>query len=452
MKKVCSLLTAWLLLGVLFMGCAAPAPSEETVPTASAVPGTASPTPAATPLEPEDYAASVQPAGSGTAVSQTVTVHTFIDGDTVHFNVPESVNETGVLKARFLAVNTPESTGRVEEYGKAAAAFTKERLQQAASILVESDTGQWNIDSTGGRYLVWVWYKPQGSAGYRNLNIELLQEGLAQPYSAANNRYGSVCTQALNQAKALKLKLYSGQKDPDYYYGDAVELTLRELRCHLAEYDGMKVAFEGNIIANRGNSVYIEEPDAESGQVFGITAYYGFSLSGTGMSILSVGNRARIVGTVQYYEAGGTYQISGLSYREIQPDDPNNLQKLGDGVSALYTPMTAGELAFGSVALTLESGEMTLPAAQLRLDTSVSMTGLLVEQVQLPDPKGESTAVTLYCTQEGTPVTLRLEKAGEGMDPSGLTGKRIDVKGLVDCFAGSYQIRILSNQGIIIEN
>ena len=338
MKKVCSLLTAWLLLGVLFMGCAAPAPSGETVSTASAVSGTASPTPAATSLEPEDYAANVQPAGSGTAVSQIVTVHTFIDGDTVHFNVPESVNETGVLKARFLAVNTPESTGRVEEYGKAAAAFTKERLQQAASILVESDTGQWNIDSTGGRYLVWVWYKPQGSAVYRNLNIELLQEGLAQPYSAANNRYGSVCTQALNQAKALKLKLYSGQKDPDYYYGDAVELTLRELRCHLAEYDGMKVAFEGNIIANRGNSVYIEEPDAESGQVFGITAYYGFSLSGTGMSILSVGNRARIVGTVQYYEAGGTYQISGLSYREIQPDDPNNLQKLGDGVSALYTP------------------------------------------------------------------------------------------------------------------
>ena len=181
MKKVCSLLTAWLLLGVLFMGCAAPAPSGETVPTASAVSGTASPTPAATPLEPEDYAASVQPAGSGTAVSQIVTVHTFIDGDTVHFNVPESVNETGVLKARFLAVNTPESTGRVEEYGKAAAAYTKERLQQAASILVESDTGQWNIDSTGGRYLVWVWYKPQGSAVYRNLNIELLQEGLAQP-------------------------------------------------------------------------------------------------------------------------------------------------------------------------------------------------------------------------------------------------------------------------------
>ena len=38
------------------------------------------------------------------------------------------------------------------------------------------------------------------------------------------------------------------------------------------------------------------------------------------------------------------------------------------------------------------------------------------------------------------------------MNPSGLAGKHIDVKGLVDCFAGSYQIRILSNQGIIIEN
>ena len=43
-------------------------------------------------------------------------IRMYIDGDTTHFNVP--VTEThpeGVLKARYLAVNTPESTGRHQQ-------------------------------------------------------------------------------------------------------------------------------------------------------------------------------------------------------------------------------------------------------------------------------------------------------------------------------------------------
>ena len=126
------------------------------------------------------------------SAKQEVTVKTYIDGDTVHFHVPTSVQESGVLKGRFLAINTPESTGKIEEYGKAAATFTREKLSTATSILIESDTDTWNPDSTGGRYLVWVWYKPPGSDAYRNLNLEILQNGLAVANSTAQNRYGSV--------------------------------------------------------------------------------------------------------------------------------------------------------------------------------------------------------------------------------------------------------------------
>ena len=36
-----------------------------------------------------------------------VTVKIYIDGDTTHFYVPRSFNQDGVLKARYLAVNTP---------------------------------------------------------------------------------------------------------------------------------------------------------------------------------------------------------------------------------------------------------------------------------------------------------------------------------------------------------
>ena len=103
-----------------------------------------------------DYAASVTLDMSSETVKQEVTVKAYVDGDTTHFHIPESVIEGGVLKARYLAVNTPESTGKIEEWGKAASNYTKEKLQSAASILIESDDSKWNLDSTGGRYLVWV--------------------------------------------------------------------------------------------------------------------------------------------------------------------------------------------------------------------------------------------------------------------------------------------------------
>lgn len=446
MKRIVRLLSLLLALCML-AGCAS-SPNKSVEENESAAPTEIAPEPTATPeptpFEEQDYASAVQPGGASVAVSQEVTVRSFIDGDTVHFNVPQDVINSGVLKARFLAINTPESTGRIEEFGKAAANFTKEKLSNASSILVESDDLSWNIDSTGDRYLVWIWYKPESGGKYRNLNIELLQNGLAQPYSAANNRYGSYCTQALNQAKALKLHLYSGEKDPDFYYGDAIELTLKELRTHVADYAGMKVAFEGNIVANYNNSVYIEDFDQETGLYYGISAYYGFSLSGTGMDILSLGNRSRIVGTVQYYEGGGIYQVSGMNYREIKPDDPGNLQKVGEGVEPAYTEVTAKMLAEDTVLI----GQETYPVSEMILHTTVSLTNLTVKEVNLPSEGSESNAVTLVCEQDGVTVLIRAEKLPDDVNPETLTGKTLDVKGLVDCYNGNTQIRVFSKTGI----
>ena len=90
--------------------------------------------------EPEfiDYAAQLQLNMASETQKTEVTVKTFIDGDTTHFNVPVSVSETGVLKARYLAVNTPEVTGKIEEYGKAASRFTREKLSAVRPL----DLGQ----------------------------------------------------------------------------------------------------------------------------------------------------------------------------------------------------------------------------------------------------------------------------------------------------------------------
>ncbi len=372
-------------------------------------------------------------------------VKTFIDGDTVHFTVDESVCADGVLKARFLAVDTPETSGKVEEFGKKASDFTKEKLSGAAAILLESDDAHWNLDSTGDRHLVWVWYQPEEGAPYRCLNIEILQNGLAAASATANNRYGHIASNALGYAMEHKLHVFSGEKDPDFYYGDAIELTLRELRMHAQDYVGKRVAFSGVVTLNDSNSVYVEDYDEETGRLFGISVYYGYGLSGQGLSILKPGNEVRIVGAMQFYEAGGTYQVSDLKYRAMKPDDPNNIQKLSEGHSPAYLPMTAAEFASGTVEL---DGE-TYPQAEMALSTSVQLEGLFVTDGYQSEESGE---MTLFCQADGASVQVRTaalkDEAGERVTVDDFLNKTISVRGIVDFYDGKTQVKALSMNAI----
>ncbi len=401
-----------------------------------------------------DYAAQLDFNRASETVKAEVTVKTYVDGDTVHFHVDEQICESGVLKARFLAVNTPECTGKIEEYGKKAAAFTREKLTNAESIWVESDDGKWNLDSTGDRHLVWVWYKLPGEKAYRNLNLEILQNGLAIANSTANNRYGTICMNALNQARAQKLHVYSGQKDPDFYYGDAVELTLKELRTNLDAYNGVKVAFNGVITTSNANTVYVESYDEETGMYYGMSVYYGYGLSGAGLKILSVGNEARIVGTVQYYEAGGTWQVSGLTYRMMKPKDPGNIQKISDGHSPAWV-LTAPETFLGQVTIQGEEAASTFDYAALAMSTSIEMKGLTVKNIYTTVDEESSSfgAMTLTCESNGHTVhvrTIPLHADGALVSEDLFLGKTIDVKGVVDYFDGQYQIKVFTLDNITI--
>lgn len=437
MKALRTLLVSMILVSLLFSACGSNAPTE--------------------PAGIKDYAAAVTLDLSSGTVKQEVTVKSFIDGDTTHFYVPESVMETGVLKARYLAVNTPESTGKIEEYGKAASTFTKEKLSQATSIIIESETSQWDPDSTGDRYLVWVWYKTGEDEPYRNLNIELLQNGLALANNAGQNQYGEVCLAAVAQARQEKLSLYSGKKDPDFYYGDAYELTLKELRSNIESYNNKKVAFNGVVTINSGSQgVYVEEYDPETDLYYGMYIYYGHGLNGTGLDIISVGNRVRIVGTVQYYEAGGTWQVSGLSYRMMQPDDPGNIQKLSEGHSPAYALTDPDTFVNGQVTMLSDEGQRTIPYTEAVLGTSIQMQGLQVVDVHTTATGGSSDgAMTLTCMADGVTITVRtallLDENGKRVTEDAYLGKTIDVKGVVEYYDGGYQIKVLTEKHIIIK-
>ncbi len=455
-KRVISLLAALCLVLGCLAGCEkAPAPADSTgaAPTGDAQ------------IDVVDYAGTVKLDMASPTLKQEVTVKSYIDGDTTHFFVPSSVAANGLLKARYLAVNTPESTGKIEEWGKKASNFTKEKLMGADSIIIESDNGTWNLDSTGGRHLVWVWYRTEGTDTYRNLNIELLQEGLSIASNSAENQYGEICMAAIGQAKAQKLNVHSGEKDPDFFYGDALPVTIKGLRTNIELYENMKVAFEGVITCESGQTVYVEEYDAETDMYYGMTVYYGFNLTGTGLEILKPGNRVAFVGSVQYYATGGTWQISDIKYVDMRPNDPNNIQLISTGNEAsfrLTDPKTFNEGTVDTEVMPILDEEVLVPKtfdyAQMALGTSVSMEGLKVKSVYTTTNEDSASkgAMTLTCEKDGQQIAVRTvvlyDENGDIVTAKAYKGKTIDVKGIVDYFSGDYQIKVFSTDDITVVN
>lgn len=411
-----------------------------------------------------DYAGLVKLDLTSETKKMEVTVKTFIDGDTTHFYAP-GIMDRGFVKARYLAVNTPESTGKIEEWGKKASNFTKEKLQSAVSIYIESDDANWNLDSTGDRHLLWVWYKSAGSDTYRNLNIELLQEGLSVASKSAETRYGETCMAAIAQAKANKLHIHSGESDPDFYYGGAMPITLKELRTNISAYENTKVAFEAVVTSEAPQTVYVEEYDSETDMYYGMTVYYGYGLTGKGLKILTPGNRILVVGSVQYYATGGTWQVSDIQYLMMRPDDPMNIRLIEEGHEASYRVTDAATFVSSmdiEVLASSDSGETeikTVPWAQMALNSTISMENLTVTRIYTTqnEESANNGAMTLTCKAPGgVTISVRtavlLDESGNKITADAYEGKNITVKGIIDYYSGSYQIKVLTADDITINS
>ena len=463
-KRLLALLLLCLLLCSM-VGCGDDATNDQTnnptvnTPASSTTNPTAKPTDA--PKEHIDYVAKTKLDLNSNTKKLEVTIHAYIDGDTTHFNVPRDVCENGILKARYMGVNTPESTGKIEEWGKKASTFTKENLSSAVAIMVESNDDQWNMDSSGGRHLVYVWYKPSADAEYRCLNLELIQNGLSIACGTVADRYGQAATDAFQQAKREKLHVFSGEKDPGFYYGDAYEIDLKGLRTNISLYDNMKVAFEGVVTRNSNNSVYVEEYDAETDMYYGISVYYGFE-TGALLNNLAIGNRVRVVGTVTYYETGGTWQVSGLMFREFKPNDPGNTQVISTGHHASNVLTSLDRFNNGLIDVEVMTGLgseetvlKTFKYAELVMSTSVTFKDLYVSSIYTTHNGGDSDgAMTLTCTSDGQTIDVRTvvlrDENGNIIDASAYLHKTIDVVGIVDYFSGQYQIKVLKAADIFV--
>lgn len=131
---------------------------------------------------------------------ETVTLSKCVDGDTAWF-----IKNDEKIKTRFLAIDTPESTTKIEEYGKEASKYTCSLLTNANTIEIEYDSNSDKNDKYN-RHLVWVFVDGE------LLQKKIIEEGLAEvAYLYGDYKYTNVLKAAQNEAKEKQLGLWSNK-------------------------------------------------------------------------------------------------------------------------------------------------------------------------------------------------------------------------------------------------
>ena len=129
---------------------------------------------------------------------EVVTLSKCVDGDTAWFYLN---NEE--IKTRFLAIDTPESTNKIEEYGKEASEFTCNKLKNAKKIEIEYDENSDKLDKYD-RHLVWVFVDEE------LLQNLIIKEGLAKvDYLYGDYKYTSILQNSQIEAENNKLNIWS---------------------------------------------------------------------------------------------------------------------------------------------------------------------------------------------------------------------------------------------------
>lgn len=188
-----------------------------------------------------------------------VKLYVSTDGDTAQFT-EGSFNFT----ARFNGVDTPESTYKVEPWGKSASRFTKSKLTTAYKIVLQRDEIKTQVlDSTLKRYLAWVWYQPTADSDFRLLNLELVEQSYTTS-KASGSMYAEQMMEADLKVQKLGVRVYNNTvKDPDYDYSETGKyLSIQEIRENAEEYgqSAIKVIVRGIVARKVGSySAYIQQ-------------------------------------------------------------------------------------------------------------------------------------------------------------------------------------------------
>ena len=282
-----------------------------------------------------------------------VKLDTAIDGDTAHFRPVVTTTSNEKIKIRFYGIDTPESTGKIQPYGHAASVFTSEKLNKAQSngtIVISTPGEGYKVpvkDSTGSRYLGLVWInETKKNAPYDELvllNLWIIQEG----YSWINNlekcpEYRDVFLDVEAQSKAFKLKLFSGEPDGDFNYGDYETTSILEMKneitqqildpSHKNAFNNKKVRVTGTVAGFVNNTLYLQcfyskedGSEKDEGEWAGINIYTGMgSIPARYKELNAV---IMVCGTALDSDSFG-FQISGCTFPQLKSNETDSTARV----------------------------------------------------------------------------------------------------------------------------
>ena len=378
-----------------------------------------------------------------------VTLKTGVDGDTAHF-----YSGGQFIAGRFNGIDTPESTGIIEPWGKKASKYTTGRLNEAKTIVLETEKMVGGPEQDGNkRYLVWVWIsnKPsneEDGSTLELLNLSIVQEGYGKMSGVSESRYKDVFLDADAQVQSQKLRVWS-DKDPDFdYAGIYTETTLKNIMTNPKEWVGKKVQFEGIVSRTINSDAYVQmDFPMEDGTVktYGLYVFTQYK----SRECLSVGNLLQLKGEFATYN--GNYQLVDISYDPYfeNPEDTVIISK-----NHVVNPL---EVEVNDV------------------NNNPEMIGVLVSLKGLTgfggyggtDAGAETNGITVYAKDaKGNELNIRIDKNAYIRDESGerirtyeyFEGKTFDVIGLMGLYESQYtgdieyQLMLIRTQDIVFSN
>lgn len=127
-----------------------------------------------------------------------------VDGDTASFIYKDKSE-----KFRFLAIDTPESTNKIEPFGKEASSYTCNILKSAKKIEIEFDSNS-NEKDKYGRYLAWIYVDD------KLLQDNLVKKGYAKvAYLYGDYAYTKQLQESEIHAKNNKLNIWQDYAEED---------------------------------------------------------------------------------------------------------------------------------------------------------------------------------------------------------------------------------------------
>ncbi len=372
----------------------------------------------------------------------TATLTSVADGDTATFNLSSGKSVT----IRFYCVDTPESTGKVQKWGKTASLFTKGVLTNASEFVLESPTTPATTDSYGVRYLGYVWYRNSSSEAFKMLNLELVENGYSNSTAETINPYYSYFNDAASFAKKLGLRTFG--TDEDVNYSDLPETTTLEAIV--------------KDIADKENSVYYNYEIND-----GMGAYVRFD------AYVKSHTTHGTPGSVTNYYSVGAIGEDGKEYTFVlyggYGSDPiNEYIKVGYkysfvGYIQLYN--SSFQVAIGGSYVALQSGDKFINKLQsdylVSFDSSAerytkSSETAMKSDLTVTDVKLESGVMTITGTAKNAPTaeaityTIIVSNVGSNVNISDYSGKTLSFTGIQE-EAGSNKITVASISSIKIK-